>query len=115
MAVYQVRLINDNIGLDQTITVAQDQYIIDVAEENGIILPSGCMKGECSCCVGKLISGKVEQNEQKFLKPPETEAGYILLCVARPLANCEIHTHQEQILYDSGLYYRKEQPQSWQN
>ncbi len=112
MTTYQVRLINQNSGLDQTINVASNQYIIDVADENGISLPSGCMKGECSCCVGKLISGKVEQNEQKFLKPPETEAGYILLCVARPLSDCVIETHQEQLLYKSGLYYRPEINQS---
>jgi len=108
MPTYQVRLINENIGLDQTIQVASDQYIIDVADENGITLPSGCMKGECSCCVGKLVSGQVEQNEQKFLKPPETQAGYILLCVARPMSDCTIETHQEQVLYKSGLYLRPE-------
>jgi ferredoxin len=108
MAVYQVRLFNEKVGLDQTIQVAEDQYIIDVADENGIKIPSGCMQGECSTCVSKLISGQVDQREQKFLKPPETEAGYILLCVARPQADCVIETHQEQILYKSGLYYRPE-------
>lgn len=108
MAVYQVRLFNEKVGLDQTIQVADDQYIIDVADEKGMKIPSGCMQGECSTCVSKLISGQVDQREQKFLKPPETEAGYILLCVARPLADCVIETHQEQILYKSGLYYRPE-------
>ena len=41
MAVYKVRLINSAIGLDRTIEVPHDQYILDIAEDIGIRLPSG--------------------------------------------------------------------------
>ena len=105
MTIYQVQLINSNLGLNRTIQVTDDQYIIDIAEEAGIRLPSGCKQGECSGCVAKLISGEIDQSEQKFLRPQEIQAGYIVTCVSYPLSDCVLETHQEQILYKSSLYY----------
>jgi ferredoxin len=107
MAVYQVRLLNPAIGLDRTIAVPDDQYILDMAEAAGIRLPSGCKIGECSACVAKLVSGEVDQSEQKFLRPEEIEARYTITCVAYPLSDCTLYTHQEQILYQSSLYSKK--------
>ncbi|BAY89620.1 MULTISPECIES: 2Fe-2S iron-sulfur cluster-binding protein [unclassified Tolypothrix] len=107
MAVYQVRLINSTMGLDRTIQVPDDQYILDIAEDNGIRLPSGCKQGECSACVAKLISGEVDQSEQKFLRPQEIQAGYIVTCVTYPTSDCTLETHQEQVLYKSSLYYKQ--------
>jgi ferredoxin len=105
MAIYQVQLINPNLGLNQTIQVPDDQYIIDIAEETGIRLPSGCKQGECSACVAKLINGEIDQSEQKFLRPQEIAAGYVVTCVSYPLSDCVLETHQEQVLYKSSLYY----------
>ncbi|MBD2211776.1 2Fe-2S iron-sulfur cluster binding domain-containing protein [Nostoc linckia FACHB-104] len=107
MAVYQVRLINSAMGLDRTIQVPDDQYILDIAADNGIRLPSGCKQGECSACVAKLISGEVDQSEQKFLRPQEIQAGYTVTCVTYPTSDCTLETHQEQVLYKSSLYYKQ--------
>lgn len=112
MAVYQVQFINPTLGLDRTIPVPDDQYILDMAEEAGIRLPSGCKQGECSACVAKLISGEVDQSEQKFLRPSEVQSGYVVTCVTYPLSNCTLETHQEQILYKSALYYQPESRKS---
>lgn len=106
MAIYQVRLINPAIGLDRTIEVSDDQYILDIAQEAGIRLPSGCKQGECSACVAKIISGEIDQSEQKFLRINEVEAGYTITCVAYPLSDCTLETHQEQILYKLSLYFQ---------
>jgi ferredoxin len=105
MAIYKVQLINPNLRLNQTIQVPDDQYIIDIAEETGIRLPSGCKQGECSACVAKLINGEIDQSEQKFLRPQEIAAGYVVTCVSYPLSDCVLETHQEQVLYKSSLYY----------
>ncbi|RCJ18230.1 ferredoxin [Nostoc minutum NIES-26] len=112
MTVYQVRLINPAIGLDRTIQVPDDQYILDIAEETGIRLPSGCKQGECSACIARLISGEVDQSEQKFLRPSEIQAGYVVTCVTYPLSDCTLETHQEQVLYKSALYYKSESGKS---
>lgn len=105
MAIYQVRLINPDINLDRAIAVPEDQYILDIAEASGIRLPSGCKQGECSACVAKLISGEVDQSEQRFLQPEEIQAGYVVTCVTYPLSDCTLQTHQEPVLYQSSLYF----------
>jgi ferredoxin len=112
MAVYQVRLVNPALKLDRTIAVPDDQYILDMAEEAGIRLPAGCKQGDCSACVAKLVSGEVDQSEQKFLRPSEIAAGYIVTCVTYPLSDCTLETHQEQVLYQSSLYFKPEAAQS---
>ena len=112
MKVYQVRLVNQALNLDRAIEVPEDQYIFDIADEAGIKLPSGCLQGECSACLAKLIAGKVNQSEQKFLKPSEVDAGYTVTCVAYPLSDCILETHQEQVLYQNSLYFAKDKPVS---
>jgi ferredoxin len=107
MAIYQVRLLNPDLELDRIIAVPDDQYILDMAEDAGIRLPSGCKQGNCSACVAKLISGEVDQSEQTFLQPSEVAAGYTITCVAYPLSDCTLLTHQESVLYQSSLYFSK--------
>ena len=107
MAVHQVRLINPEIGLDRTIAVPDGEYILDVAEEMDIRLPSGCKQGTCSVCIAQLVAGEVDQSEQSFLSAAEIAAGYTVTCVASALSDCTLITHQESVLYKSALYVSK--------
>ncbi|MGA7932098.1 MAG: 2Fe-2S iron-sulfur cluster-binding protein [Kovacikia sp.] len=104
MTVYQVRLINSAKDLDRSIAVPEGEYILDIAEDMGIRLPSGCKQGDCSACIARLIEGEVDQSEQKFLNAAEIAAGYTVTCIAMPLSDCTLETHQEQVLYRSSLY-----------
>ncbi len=96
---YQVRLINETTSLDTTIQVCSHELIMDVAEQRGIELPSSCRAGACISCTGKLMKGDVE-HLHCFLKRTEEEAGFVLPCMAYPLSDCTILTHQEDALLD---------------
>ncbi|KNG93147.1 2Fe-2S iron-sulfur cluster-binding protein [Pseudaestuariivita atlantica] len=73
-----------------TFHVAEDEPIYAAALREGIQLPIACNYGGCITCAAKMLSGKVRQPKGTALNRRQSQAGYILLCVALPVTDCEI-------------------------
>jgi len=81
---------------DNTVlTVREDEPIYDAALAAGIQLPIACKYGGCITCAARMLTGKVRQPKGTALNRTQSQAGYILLCVARPTEDCVIEVGVE--------------------
>ena len=62
--------------------------LLDALEAQGVSLPYGCRYGGCISCAAKLLMGEVDQRAGVALNGRQLAAGYVLLCIARPLSDC---------------------------
>jgi ferredoxin len=86
------------------VSVESDQYIWDAASAAAIALPAICHQGRCLTCAGRVLGGgQIDQRDAESYYPQDHEAGYILLCRAKPCSALRIRTHVEQEMRDHRL------------
>ena len=67
------------------------ESILDVAEREGIEIPSSCRSGTCGTCKQKLLEGQVEYDgDPEALEDSDREQGFILTCIGRPVGKVAI-------------------------
>ena len=93
-AVHRVTLRSPE-GHEVDLTVAENRTILDAATEAGLLLPAMCCQGWCLTCAGRLLEGEVDHALALRYYEADREAGYVLLCTARPRTDCVILTHQK--------------------
>jgi CDP-4-dehydro-6-deoxyglucose reductase, E3 len=73
----------------QTITVEEQETILDAALRTGLNLPHSCKAGHCSSCRARIVSGSIRYRDGRPLGLMESEAqeGFALLCQALPASD----------------------------
>jgi ferredoxin len=83
-------------GEERSIQVGVNEHIWDAAFDSGIVLPALCHQGRCLTCAGRLENGgEFDQSDSVSYYPQDREAGFVLLCTAKPRSPLRIHTHQQ--------------------
>ena len=79
-----------------------DKSVLDAALAAGIVLPYSCRSGACSTCKAKVLSGTVEAgpSPEQVLTADELEAGFTLLCQARPTSDLVIESRELRLASD---------------
>ncbi len=68
-----------------------EQFILDVAELEGVDIPSSCRSGSCGTCKQKLLAGEVKyEGEPDALDDSEKAQGFILTCISHPVGKVVI-------------------------
>ena len=94
---YEVELILPGGGRPASRS-ARDESIWDAATRAGVELPSMCLQGWCTTCAGRVLDGEFDPAEALRYYPQDRQAGFILLCTARPRSAMRILTHQRDAM-----------------
>lgn len=91
-----------------TFEAPSDEYLLYAMIDAGIETPFICEQGWCLACAAKLVSGKVDDSAALTRYPQDGQAGFLLLCSARPLTDLvlrqDIHeTRREMTQHRIGL------------
>jgi 2Fe-2S type ferredoxin len=82
----------------ETIEVASNETILDTAEDEGFDLPYACRQGQCVSCAAYSPDGPADDHvihyEQETFTDDELEEGYMLTCVAYPIADFTLETNE---------------------
>jgi ferredoxin len=84
---FVIRFLNRD---NQEVLVPPSEPILERALDAGVPIRFGCLYGDCTACVSRLVSGQVTQPQATGLSPEQQAEGLVLLCVASPLSDCTI-------------------------
>ena len=73
------------------VAVRPGESLLEAAQRAGVQLPRSCRNGTCRACLCRLAQGEVRyRTEWPGVSADERAAGWILPCVAEPLASATI-------------------------
>lgn len=75
-----------------------DESILDAALRQGYTLPYNCRNGSCTTCVGRIVSGDVEyQDDYPGLEQIDVAGGEALFCQAKPKTDLVIESDEIEV------------------
>jgi ferredoxin len=73
-----------------------------------------CHQGYCLTCAARLENGgEVDQADSEQYYPGDRDAGFVLLCTAKPRSNLQIRIHQAKAMREFRKSKNLPAPYSW--
>lgn len=88
----------------RTFEVQEGETVLAAGLRQGFALPFGCQSGACGSCRVRRVAGTIDYaGDHAGARPPalseaEVDAGYILMCLARPTSDLVLRLHQPAML-----------------
>ncbi|MCA1904785.1 MAG: 2Fe-2S iron-sulfur cluster binding domain-containing protein [Cyanobacteria bacterium KgW148] len=110
MTNYNVEIFDPRSGTTVRGTVADNEYILDALERQGVLLPCACCAGACTTCAVKIKAGRIEQKEAVGLSRTLQQQGYGLICIgyARSDLHLELQKEDEVYLLQFRQYFQQQ-------
>lgn len=90
-------------GAARTVPVSSDEHLLDAARRKGLELPSRCERGFDLVCAAKILSGQVDQSDALRYFEEDRQAGFALICTAKPRSDLRLRTHQSRAMRDARM------------
>jgi CDP-4-dehydro-6-deoxyglucose reductase len=88
---------------DTTLTVDEQQTVLQAALNAGHTLPYSCRNGTCGTCLGEVLQGRVaypDDQRPPALSETQMQSGKALFCQARPLSDLTIKVREIDAVAD---------------
>jgi ferredoxin len=80
----------------QSFEVEPGEIVLDAAMRQGVDIPYSCRSGTCRTCLSKVISGRIEHEEEwaddLMISPAEVADGFRLLCFSMAHEDSDIES-----------------------
>lgn len=82
------------------VEVSPGETVLAAARRQGVWLPADCQQGWCTTCAAVLLEGDVDQSTARRYFDVDREAGYVLLCTAKPRSDLRVRAVQHEAMLD---------------
>ncbi len=88
-------------GSSHTVPARADEHVLDAGRRAGLQLPSRCEQGWDLVCAVRVLSGEFDQSDSRRYFDQDREAGFALICTAKPRSDMRVRTHQSRAMRDA--------------
>lgn len=90
-------------GSTRTVRCGAEEHVLDAARRHGLDLPSACEQGWDLACACRVLAGAVDNADARRYYPADAEAGFALICTAKPRSDLRLRTHQSDAMREHRL------------
>ncbi len=87
-------------GETRTVEAGGEEYVLTAGRRAGLELPSRCEVGWDLACAVRVLSGELDHTDARRYYDQDREAGYALICRAKPRSDLRLRTHQATAMRD---------------